>query len=243
MMIEQWLSRHAATCFGLFFVFALWAFWPSYFSHPFDQPEPRFHTHGLAMTLWCAMLIGQAYLIRTNRHALHRYLGKASYVLMPAIVLATVNLVHVRLKGVRPPTDQTFHHLALMLNATVVFAVIYGLAIWFRRQPAIHARYMVCTVFPLFTPVTDRLIYAHAPWVTEYVPSIAGGPVVPVTGFALADLIVLALAVWDWRATRRCDVFPLVLGLLLMYHASVLTFHRVAPWRAFGAWFLGLPLS
>jgi hypothetical protein len=55
--------------------------------------------------------------------------------------------------------------------------------------------------------------------------------------------LLLALTIWDWRAKRRLAVFPIALGLLLAYHVSVLTFHRIPAWRSFAAWFAGLPLS
>jgi len=66
--------------------------------------------------------------------------------------------------------DIAFFQFALMLNAIAAFVVLYGLAIYYRRQPLQHARYMGCTVFPLFTPITDRLIYAHWPSLTSLVP-------------------------------------------------------------------------
>jgi hypothetical protein len=130
-----------------------------------------------------------------------------------------------------------------MLNAVAAFALFYGLAIYYRHDSQRHARWMLCTVFPLFTPVTDRLIGAHAPSLVGLVPRIDGSPVVPVAGFVLADAILVALALWDWRANKRTDVFPIALGALLLYHVSVLTLHRVPAWHAFCAWFLSLPLS
>src|SRR5262249_40053368 len=156
------VERNSVFWFAGFTLFALLAFWPSYFSRPLEQPHWRLHTHGIAMTLWCALLITQAYLIRTGRKNLHRSIGKLSYVLAPFIVLATINLVHFTLRdSLTGPVSLYF--LTLMLNAVLAFAVLFGLAIYHRRDAALHARFMVCTIFPLFTPVTDRLIFVHAP--------------------------------------------------------------------------------
>ena len=66
---------------------------------------------------------------------------------------------------------------------------------------------------------------------------------VQVVGFLLADVLLLALAIWDWRANRRKDVFPIALGMMVLYHVSVLTLYRVPLWKAFGEWFVKLPLS
>ena len=203
----------------------------------------RFHTHGIAMTLWCVMLIVQASLIRTKGHALHRQIGKASYVLVPLLVAATINLIHFRMKGGGTLPDIGLYQIALMVNGAVAFLAIYALAIYHRHEPTAHGRLMLCTVFPLFTPVTDRLIYAHWPSLTTLVPTLDGVPLVQIFGFGLADLLLVILIAWDWRPKRRISAFATALGVLVIYHASVLTLYRFEFWRAFSDWFRGLPLS
>ena len=135
------------------------------------------------------------------------------------------------------------HFFALTLGSLAVFAIFYALAIHHRHDARLHARWMVCTVLPIVTPVSDRLIAAHAPAVAAFMPQIAGNPILPAAGFALADLLVLGLAVWDWRANNRRQVFPVALGVLVAYHVGTLTLHRVALWNDFCVWFLALPLS
>jgi len=240
---DRVLHKNAVLWFAAFFVFALWAFWPSYYSRIGETTEPRFHTHGLAMTAWCLLLISSAYLIRTNRRAAHRKLGTLSYVLAPLVVAATVNLIHYRMKGGGTLPDIGLYQMALMVNGALAFAALYALAMLTRRTTALHARFMVCTVFPLFTPATDRWIYAHWPALTTLVPAIGGVPLVQIYGFALADALLIALIVWDWRAKRLVSAFPTALGVLALYHASVLTLYRFDFWRAFADWFRGLPLS
>jgi len=240
---DKTLHRNAVMWFTAFFLFALWAFWPSYFSRISEQAEPRFHTHGVAMTLWCVMLITQAYLIRTKQRSLHRRLGAASYVLAPLVVAATINLIHYRMKGGGTLPDIGLFQMALMVNGAVAFLVLYVLAMLSRRDPLMHGRYMVCTVFPLFTPVTDRLIYAHWPSLTSLVPAMSGVPLVQIFGFALADLLLVVLIAWDWRARRRVDAFAISLAVVAADHASVLTLCRFEFWRTFADWFRGLPLS
>jgi hypothetical protein len=247
MRPDSVLPRHSSRFFAIFLLFTLWAFWPSYFARLFQQPDIRFHLHGVALTLWCVMLVLQAQLIRTQRRALHKRVGKLSYFLAPAVIAITISFVHYRVAGAVPSIEQlssfVLYFLALTLIAVAVFALFFGLAIHYRRDSQRHARWMVCTVFPLFTPVTDRLIGAHVPSLVGLVPRIDGSPILPVAGFVLADLILVALALWDWRANKRANVFPIALGVLLVYHASVLTLYRVPAWHAFCAWFLSLPLS
>ena len=244
---EAVLYRTSARFFALFLVCLVVAFWPSYFARLFEQPSWRFHLHGVALTLWAVMLVAQAQLIRTGRRALHRRVGKASFVLAPAVVAITTSFVHYRVAGAVPNLERVpsfvAYFLALTLNSLVAFAVFYGLAIYYRRDATRHARWMIATAFPLFTPITDRLIGAHGPALAALAPRIDGSPILPVFGFALADTLLLGLVVWDWRANRRVDVFATALLVLALYHASVLTLYRVPAWRAFCGGFLGLPLS
>lgn len=246
--IDNGFYRNSAWLSLAFLALAVWAFWPSYFMRLFEQPSLRFHAHGIALTLWCVLLVLQPQLLRTRRRSAHKLIGKASYVIAPALIAITVSFVHYRIggggavPGVTALPSQVLYFLALTLNSMAVFALFYALAIYYRRNAQVHGRYMVCTVFPLFTPVTDRLIGAHWPALVGVVPRIEGSPVLPVAGFLLADAILLALAVWDWRVNGR-KVFAVALAALAAYHVSTLTLYRVPAWNAFCAWFLGLPLS
>jgi len=241
------LHRASPRFFVVFLALTVWAFWPSYFSRLFQQPSVLHHAHGIALALWLVMLVVQAQLIRTQRRPLHRQLGKASYVLAPAVVLVTMAFVHQRmapgLAGYPELPAPALHSLALMLGSLVAFALFYGFAIAKRLEPQTHARWMVCTVFPMVTPVSDRLIAANWPSLIPALPRIDGSPVLPVVGFAAADVILLVLSLWDWRANRRLNVFPVALGILLVYHVGTLTLHLQPAWNAFAVWFLSLPLS
>lgn len=241
------LYRFSSSFFVVFLALTVWAFWPSYFARLFEQPNLWFHAHGIVLALWLGMLVVQAQLIRTQRRSWHRQLGKLSYVVAPAVVAITTVFVHHRIApgvaGLPRLPAVAAYFLALTLLSLVVFAVFYAMAIVRRKNPQAHARWMLCTVFPLVTPVTDRLIGAHAPALVAFVPRIDGSPVLPVVGFAAADVVLLALSWWDYKANRRLDVFPVALGVLLAYHAGTLTLHRVPAWNAFCAWFLGLPLA
>jgi len=238
------LHRHSVWLFGLFALAMLVAFWPSYYSRLDVQPSLHFHAHGVALTAWIALMVAQAWLMRTGRRAVHKRLGALSYVIAPLVVLATVQFAHFRVQVVPVPLDPaSLYFLTLVLMALAAFIVLYGLAIYFRRQPQRHARYMIATLFPFVTPVTDRLIGRFAPSLVSLVPAIGGSPVVGVVGFLLVDAIVVALIAWDWSVNDRLDVFPVALAVLVAFHLAVLTFYQLPFWIAFGNWFVALPLS
>lgn len=233
------LFRYGYILFIFFFLMALWAFWTSYYgvlSHPIPRAT---HLHGIAMTLWVVMLIGQAALIRLKQHKIHRWTGRLSYLLVPFILYAGANLAFATIRQSEPGTNSYYFAIALMFNSLVVFAILYALAIWYRKTPAIHARYMACTLLPAITPVTDRLIYKYFPSLIQYAPRMEDGmPMVPGLGFFLGDIILILLSIWDWKANKRWSVFPVVLVLLLIYHISVLTFYKYPFWQKIGDWIM-----
>ena len=237
------LYQKSAFWLILFFAFAVFGFWKSYYSFPDKDISFYQHFHGISMTVWCLMLIGQAFLIRYKKYQIHRLAGKTSFIIFPLLMISTFLLIHFRLSSSGNINTRTFISMALMFNATVVLSIIYGLGMYFRKDRLTHARYMLCTIFPMFTPITDRIIYNYIRPLIPLAPKIEGTPIVPFYGFLLADLIVIGLAVWDWKTHKRKDVFMIVLGLLLIYHISMFTFYKFSFWRAFTEWFLSLQLT
>lgn len=238
------IFRNSGFYFVLFFGLVLWAFWTSYFGKLSQPMEPHIHLHGGAMTLWCLMLISQAFLIRWKQYTWHRWIGRSSYLLVPFILISGLHLARITiLESDVEGTGLHYYLVALMFNALIAFAVLYGLAIRYRKTPALHARWMISTVFPLITPVTDRLIYKYFDGLVPMVPVIDGMPMVQLYGFGLGDVILIGLAAWDGFKNKRFNVFPFVLGLLFLYHLSVITFHQLAWWRSISDWMMRLPLS
>jgi hypothetical protein len=92
----------------------------------------------------------------------------------------------------------------------------------------------------MFTPITDRIISFFLPGIVPYLPMINNRPIRPVVGFLMADILLVGLCIWDWKSHRRWNVFPVALGLLLMYHYSVLNFYKFPFWQSFCQWFFEL---
>ena len=90
------------------------------------------------MTLWCLMLVLQAYLIRSNRRRLHRLIGRSSLVLVPILVIQQLLVVHHAARTGVPfldsqgaLTDFGAVFVALVLGIAPLFAGLYALAIYF----------------------------------------------------------------------------------------------------------------
>jgi hypothetical protein len=220
--------------FIAFFVAALAAFWPPYIS---NLPGGGFyrHFHAMVMTLWFGLLISQPLLARTGRYTLHRWLGRTSFVLAPLAVLSMVLLTHVRVQRYSDPLAVSFT-MVLPLALATMFATAYLIAIRYRRQTALHARYMICTSFALVDPVGARLINFY---VSNNLPVWAYQGIT----FMLSDLIVLWLIWRERHTTRGRTAFPVMLALMVPLQISVFVLPFVPAWQAVARWFRALPLT
>ena len=129
--------------------------------------------------------------MRAGNRALHRRLGLLSYVLVPVIVVVTLRFVHYTVRESPELGDYGLFFLALVVLTLVTFVTLFALAMLYRKQPAVHARFMVSTLFPLFPPVTDRLIGRFMPSIIDLMPRIGGGEILQCAGFAIADTILV----------------------------------------------------
>jgi hypothetical protein len=128
--------------------------------------------------------------------------------------------------------------MSLTLIGAVIFASLYGAAVYFRRSPEVHGRLMLCTVFPILSPATNRIANQYfIPGTEAWLPRVALNPGL---AWAITDSVLLALAVWDFRSHRRLNVFPVVLLIMVVWQAFTLNSSRVPAWQAFCTWFAGL---
>ena len=247
MQLNSALYRNSILFFLGFSVLVVWGFWQTYYSNPLQFSDLLIHVHAAAMTLWCVMLIAQAFLIRTNRRDLHRIIGKSSYALAPLNVVLQVAVVRRFTRGFFVEqgvlADGGYTFLSLTLVGALAFSVLFGLAIYYRDRPEIHSRLMVCTALPLLVQPVFRVTRQYLSPIIEYLPSLPGAEdnFVHIVAFALADLALAALMIWDWRSHRRLNVFPAVLVGLVAWQAFTMTGHLIPFWRGFSEWFLAIP--
>jgi hypothetical protein len=166
------------------------------------------HFHGMMMMGWILMLLVQPILILKGKIKLHRLTGRLSYVLAPLVMLAIYLANQSAYYRYLKYDGQTaaLAHLALSFPQIVFFAVLYFLAIFYRRRPALHMRFMCSTAFLFINPALDRALVA---WLSIR------------PGFPTGIIIVIALAgiiaTIDSMRTKRISPFTLVLGFLLLH--------------------------
>lgn len=205
-------------------------FWKTYFSIFFDGPHPAHHLHGVVMTLWVLLLIGQASLIRSRSMKTHRALGQTAYLLGPLVVITGII---VTLHNIAAAPDPT---VPFMLSlywfgwfSALAFGILFALAMMHRRDFQLHGRYMIATGLVFLFPGLSRLIYLG----TEQFG------IAPPDFYHLQFLVGLAglaLIAWDrmqGRIRAPFVVFSALWGLHLVVWTQIPGW---AWWRSFTAW-------
>jgi hypothetical protein len=221
--------------FVLLFAGALGAFWPRYLSR-LPNGDLFAHVHAVLATIWCGLLVAQPLLIRSRRRDLHRRLGACSQVVAPVFVVSVILLAHHRVRIMDAATFvRRAPSLYLGLAAVVLFAFAYGAALWFRRRPALHARFMIATGLTMIDPVVVRLL-------SFYAPPFSHPLLYQVWGYGLTDLLLVALL---WRpplATRDRRIFLAGSAVFLAAHLAWFTVIQGPLWVPVASWFRNLPL-
>jgi uncharacterized membrane protein len=224
------MYRSSVFFFAGLFAFAIAGFWPTYFVPKFEG-DWHVHLHGIAMFSWAVLLVAQAGLIRAGNRELHRRIGKVSYVLVPVIVLSTLMLAHYRLKaGV---SRDLLYFLYVQLSLMTIFAAAYGLAIANRRNPAAHARYMICVSLTLIDPILARMLYVHLGIdfpETQYIT------------YGVMDSILIALMGWDLSHGQKVRVYARMLPFFVVLQAPTFFLFSTPEWRSVVDAFAALPL-
>lgn len=222
-------------------VLVLWplvliAFWPRYLSQVQHADGYR-HAHALLGGAWLSLLLVQPLLLRRGRMATHRGVGRAGVLVGAGFVVTGVLSAHRMLAGMdaeRYARDGFF--LYLVLATTVLFGAALWLGFAWRRSPAVHGRFMACTLLPLLDPVFTRLLGFHLPRLPF--DALYQMPALLLTAGALA---------WLWRTLPRqapgrtaFAAFALAaMSLLLLYFGT----EHNRTWLRFVDWFRALPLT
>jgi hypothetical protein len=233
----SWVFRVSGYYFIGLLAAAVAAFWPKYIARPFSDIDAYTHVHAAAMVTWCGLLIAQPFLVRARRLSLHRALGVLSYGVAPAVVVSSVLLAHYRFRSM---DDDAFRaearNLYLPLSAILLFAVAYTCGISYRRTPALHARFMICTSLTMMDPVLGRVL-------AFYFPPLPRDLYYQAVTYGSADAILLVLAIADRHRPQSRWVFPIMLALFMTAHVLWFSWAQSDAWLLIASWFRRVPLT
>jgi hypothetical protein len=178
-----------------------------------------FHVHGLLFTAWMVLLIVQTALVARRHTPVHRRLGVAGGVLAGAMTVAAMAMtVDLARRSVGAPTDDGLAFTIIPFFTVIVFPVLVGTALFYRRIPEIHKRLMLIATLEL---------------VSAGVARIPGAGSIPLF-FVLTDAGLVAMAGYDLVTRGRPHQATVWGGLFLIATQIVrTTAGATATWLAF----------
>src|SRR5690606_31575116 len=124
----------------------------------------------------------------------------------------------------------------MILATTLVFAAALWLGVLWRKSPAVHGRFMACTLLPLLDPVFARILGMHFPPLpAEFLYQV---PALSATVVVLAVL----LASLPRNAPGRGH-FAWCAGISTALFLLFFAIEHDRTWLAFVAWFRALPIT
>ena len=205
----------------------------TYYLKPFfntpDIPGRIVHLHGIVMTAWIVLFVVQISLVATRRTKVHQRLGVLGACLAALVVIVGVlTALYAAVRGATPgPPALSF--LVIPLGDMLVFSILIGLALYFRRKLAVHKRLMLLAGINLLTPAIARIP-------VDFI--INGGPL---AFFGLTDLCLIAVVAFDTFKHRRLHpVFLWGSIFMIAMQPLRLLLAGTEAWMGFAAMLVGL---
>ena len=193
--------------------------------------SPVVHLHGLLMTMWVALFATQVWFISSRRVRLHQRLGYGGIGL--AVLIIATGFV-TALRGARfgaastPPGISPRAFLIVPLFDLLMFAILFGGALYLRRRPAEHKRLMLLTVVNFLPPAIAR------------VPIASLQALGPLWFFGFPTVLtLLCLGLDTWRHAKLNKVFLAGALLLIASYVVRLILMGTSGWMQIATWLTG----
>lgn len=195
----------------------------------FEGFNSAHHFHGAVMLTWILMLIAQPIFIRTKNLEWHRLVGKASYLVMPFLVLSFFLVARASyLRNIK--TINEADALAGMTNGIpdmVFISILYGLGIYYKSKTSFHLRFFSAIGLMIMGPGLGRflIVFCSLPFQIA-IPIMIG----LTSGVALIWMIIDII--------NKKSFLPMGVFLLIGFVAMFIGVNNHSVWwQSFAKWF------
>lgn len=224
------MFKQAYLYFILLMIILVIGFWPSYFSQLDQQHSFARHFHSIIMLIWCLLLISQAWLMRSKNFPVHKQAGRLAFIIGPLVIASAVYVAFDfvgRIPPPYPPGLLGIHWFGLFLAA--LFAFLFTNAIYYRKTPALHARYMIATAFVFLMPGFGRAVSSLFIALEKEPPSLFSLMFIPL-------IFMLILVFMDLRKKQNARPF---IYLTVAWGANMILYKALPEtpwWTDFTVW-------
>jgi hypothetical protein len=203
-----------------------------YLKFAFNNPPQQsllVHLHGLIMTIWVFYFIVQTWLIRSKKPRVHMragWIGVGLAVLIMIVGFFTAAGAAKYGSPSAPPDIPPMAFSIVPIFDLLIFAALFGAAIYYRKRPADHKRLMLLTVLNFLPPAIARI------------PIALFQSLGPLVFFGLPTLMTIGLLIYDTRQNGKLNrVFLAGAILMIASYPIRLALMGTDAWLAFAAWF------
>jgi uncharacterized membrane protein YozB (DUF420 family) len=187
------------------------------------------HLHAIVMTAWVVLFIVQVSLVARRRTRIHQRLGILGAVLAALVVVVGVLTALYAAGRGHTPGPPALSFLIIPLGDMLIFSILIGLALYYRRKLQVHKRLMLLAAINLLVPAIARIPLNFI---------INGGPL---AFFGLTDICLLAAVAFDTIKHRRLHpVFLWGSLFIIVMQPLRLLFAGTDVWLRFAAAVVGL---
>lgn len=216
----------------LFPIAVLIGFGPTFYLKPLfnTPPIPRtiVYIHGFLMTAWIILFITQVYLISAKRILVHRKLGFLGVALGLGIILTgwMTAIAATKYGAASAPKDiSPLEFMIVPFTDMVVFAILFGAAVYYRKNAATHKRLILLTVINFLPPALARY------------PGGVMDSFGPLWFFGIPTVLTLFVLIGDtWKHRKLNKVFLLASIFLITSWWLRLPLSATDTWRNFATW-------
>ncbi|MDY2588182.1 hypothetical protein [Winogradskyella aquimaris] len=221
-MARKTYYKYAHIYLTLGLVIVLLGFSMTYFTRlkAFSLP---YHLHGISATLWMVLLIFQPYLFQKGKFKAHRYLGWSSLLLIPTIIICGIIMMRLMILGQANYPPNLVYKLAFIDACTLFgFAVLYVLAIYFRKKLKLHSKFMVATIFGPLIPALTRMFLFTFEVTSDFVQSLT-------YSYVAIELVILIM-IWRERNEKETYLTYVPFLIFIIVQHSLMYFSDEWNW-------------
>ncbi len=188
------------------------AFFKTYIvQFPNFQPNNNtyIHIHALIASVWILMLIIQPFLILNRKFAIHRTIGKLSYIVFPLLAISFIPQIIRTLNSEKP--ENIFFPGA----DCVLLIIFYSSAIYYRRISPKHMRFMIATALVFLGPTIGRIGPIWFGWSAILTQNVQ---------YSIAYAILISLVFYD--KSKGKDFKPYLVALACFFIHQIV-FHII----------------
>lgn len=229
---RNWEHRFFAVFAAAYVVAVLVGFGPTFYLKPLFNYPPITRSiiwvHGFVMAAWVLLFVAQVYLISSKRIRIHQKLGILGVLIAVALVVSGFNLTIAAAKygtAAAPADIPPLEFMIVPFGDLIVFSILFGAAVYFRKKAADHKRLILLTMICLAPPAIARF------------PGGMTASFGPLWFFGVPSVMVILMILGDWWRSGKLNKIFLAGGIFLVASAWLrLPVASTPLWLNFAEW-------